>query len=174
MAGHLLRAGAAPPTAWRLLRTPVLALGAVIAVGVLGYVAIEGWTPLEALWMVGITLSTIGYGEIHPLSDVGRGFTLALIIVSLLVTGQAIAEISALLGEDGLVGTLRLRRALAELRAMRDHTIVIGYGRLGREVVADLLHHAMPVVVIDVQAPPGGVPDGVRMLLGDASHDAVL
>lgn len=174
LGGWVLRFGPEPPSVWRLLRTPVLSLGAVLVAGVAGFIVIEGWTPLEALWMVGITLSTIGYGEVHPLSDAGRVFTLLLIVASLLVAGRAIAELGGLLGEDGLAATLRHWRQIGELRAMKDHVIVIGYGRLGREVVADLLHHGVPVLVIDVATPELPLPGDVRLLVGDATHDDVL
>src|SRR5690242_8663698 len=62
-------------------RLPAILLVIVIAVGVLGYMTIEGWNFLDAFFMVIITISTVGYSEIHPLSEAGRLFTSALIVV---------------------------------------------------------------------------------------------
>jgi voltage-gated potassium channel len=172
--GLVIPTGRAPMPLVRLVARPAARLIAVILAGVLGYCVIEGWSLVDALWMVGITVSTIGYGEVHPLSATGRMFTLVLIGTSLFVAGQAAAEIGAALGEDGLTGTLRARRARRELSRMKDHVIVIGYGRLGREIVADLLHHGTQVVIIDPAPPKEEPPYGVILLLGDATHDAVL
>jgi voltage-gated potassium channel len=170
----VLRAGQEPPNLGALLLRPVAVVAALFTLGVVGYGWIEGWSALDAVWMVGITVSTIGYGEARPLSDAGRVFTLGLIAVSGLVAATELAAVAVRLGEDGLVGALRLRRWKRELMRMKDHAIVIGYGRLGREISLDLLHHGLEVVVIDLVAPVDPPPEGLRLLVGDAAHEAVL
>ena len=104
--------GARPPSAdpIRSLRPTAVALLGVMAVGVAGYVLIEGWSLLDALWMVVITLTTIGYGETHPLSPAGRVFTLGLIVGGVTVGTYAMAVVTQALLDGDLQQLLQRRR----------------------------------------------------------------
>ncbi len=137
---------------------------------------IEGWSFADALWMVVITLTTIGFGEIHPLSPAGRWFTLGLIGGGLSTASYAVAKVT----EYVLDGELRARyAALRERRRMStfvDHFIVAGFGRTGREIVADLVHAGKAVVVIDPDpaAREACADEAVLFVHGDAARDEVL
>jgi voltage-gated potassium channel len=157
----------------QVLALPMLLVNVLVVVGTVGYVLIEGWSVLDALWMVVITLATIGYGEIHPLSQEGRIFTLAFIVTGIGVAGRAVSDIARYVAAGGLAHDLRDRRHHRELLAMQDHYIVVGYGRLGREIVADLQHHGREVLVIDTKFPDP-LPSNIRFLQGDATLDATL
>lgn len=162
-----------PSALRRAVAGPIVALTLLLFIGVVGYTRIEGWTPLEALWMISITITTIGYGEVHPLSDAGRVFTIGLMAASLFVGGQAITALNNV-GGVGLAAILRQRRIERELAAMHQHSIVIGYGRLGREIAAGLLHQDQTVVAIDPNPGETPTPPGLHLLIGDATQDAVL
>jgi voltage-gated potassium channel len=158
------------------LRAPLIALLGLLAVGTLGYRAVEGWSWLDSAWMVAITVTTIGFGEVHPLSSAGRAFTMVLIVAGVGVAGWAISDATgyALSGEarrDILARRLRRR-----VNALSGHFIVVGYGRTGREVAADLAHAGAQVVVIDPSATvcEAARAEGLLVVEGDGSRDAVL
>lgn len=158
----------------RILAGPLEGLAFVFLVGVIGYRLIEGWSVLDAVWMVAITLSTIGYGEVHPLSDAGRLFTLLLIAMSLLWAGRFVSQLAQLIAEGGLLREWQEARLRQEMLKMKDHCVVVGFGRLGREIVAELHHQGAQVLVVDPKPPPPDLAPEIRYLQGDATHDEIL
>src|SRR5262249_11536814 len=136
----------------------------------------EEYTFFDALYMTIITLSTIGYGEVHPLSRAGRAFTMFLILGGVFTLGYAVTEIirTVVSGEvRNLVGRRRMEQTLANLR---DHLILCGYGRLGRLVAEEFSKQRMPFVLIerDQQRLEGfDVRHGIA-LAGDATTDEML
>lgn len=145
-------------------------------VGTAGYMWIEGWTFLEAFWMVSITLTTIGFGEVRPLSDAGRWFTIALIMGGLSAASYTVGQLTRYVIEGDLQRDVRRRRRERIMRSISDHFIVAGFGRLGAEVAAELRHAGRPVVVLDTDPARIGQADedGFTALVGDASQDDML
>jgi voltage-gated potassium channel len=144
----------------------------VLGSGVVGLMLIEGWSALDAIWMIAITASTVGYGERAPLSDNGRVFMLGFMLLTIVYASGVSSRVARFFIDGGLRELLLVTRYVRELEKMQGHYVVVGYGRLGREIVADLLHHGAEVVVLDaeeVQTPPG-----VAVIVGDATHDEVL
>ncbi len=158
------------------LRAPILALGGVSVVGTLGYRLLEGWNWLDAAWMVAITLTTIGYGEVHPLSPVGRLFTMALIGVGVGVATWALGQAAGYALSGDLQREFESARQEQRLEALKGHMVVAGYGRTGQEVAADLAHAGVVVVVIDLdpQACAAARAAGHLAVHGDATSDAIL
>lgn len=174
--GWLLRVGDAlsePPMMLPWMRRSAGLLLALPLLGTVGYALIEGWNLFDSLYMSIITVTTIGYGEVHPLSEVGRAFTIVYILAGVGVVGHAASNLATFVADGGFLASLRTRRARTELNHMRDHYVVVGYGRLGREIVAELTHHGAEVVVIDREAPETLAP-GVRLIVGDATQDDTL
>jgi voltage-gated potassium channel len=156
-----------------LLLVPVL----LVAIGTFGYEAIEeDYTLFDALYMTIITLSTIGYSEVHPLSPAGRVFTICLILGGVFTFFYAATEVirTVVSGEiQEALGRQRMERNLAELR---NHLIVCGFGRMGRLVCHEFAAQRLPFVVIERQADlldKFDLPHGVA-LHGDATADEVL
>ncbi len=156
-----------------ILSVPVLLVG----LGTVGYMVIEpAYGFLDALYMTVITLSTIGYGEVHPLSAAGRVFTIVLIfggVFTLAYTiGEAIRTIVS--GElRDLVGRQRMEQNLA---ALRDHLIVCGFGRLGQLVCQEFTRNALPFVLVEqdsARIADFELEHGIA-LHGDATSDEVL
>ncbi len=155
-----------------LLTLPFL----ILAVGTCGYMLIEGWTFLDALYMAVITLTTVGYLEVHPLGQGGRIFTMSYLLAGVYsVFWAATTLIQAVVSGEirGDLGRQRMERRLVELK---DHVIVCGLGRMGHLVCAEFSALELPFVVIDREA---GVLEGFAMahgiaLHGDATSDEVL
>jgi voltage-gated potassium channel len=123
----------------------------LLALGTVGYRALEGpnWTLLDALYMTAITLTTVGFGEVHPLSPAGKVFTIGLCLGGIFAITYAVTEVLRVIltGElNALLGKRRMERGLADLR---DHLIVCGYGRMGRQVCREFDAAKLPYVVIE-------------------------
>ena len=154
----------------------VLALFVLVLIGgTVGYQYIEGWRLLDALWMVVITLTTIGYGEAHPLSDAGRVFTMALVVSGVGLSAYTAGQLTRFVVDGDLAHSLAQRRRKRQMHALSGHYIVVGLGRLGKEVAAELHHRGFEVVAIEVT--PGSLDEHrfltVR-LVGDGSSDELL
>jgi voltage-gated potassium channel len=150
---------------------------ALVAVGTMGYYTLEkDYTFLDALFMTVTTLTTVGYGEVHPLSDRGRLFTIFLLLGGTIAFLYAVTELfRAVVGGEvhNLFGRRRMERNLA---ALDRHLIVCGYGRMGRFICREFSRQKLPFVVIDRRPEvlvdfnlPHGIP-----LAGDATSDEVL
>lgn len=148
----------------------------LIMVGSLGYMAIEGWALGDSVYMTVITLGSVGYGEVQPLSTVGRVFTSILIVVGV----GSVAVSFTLLVEAVFSAEVRHdiweRRMQAKLDKLEGHVIVCGYGRVGRNAV-EVIHHEnkRPIVVIE-RSHEGVDHDSDHFVLveGDATEDATL
>lgn len=138
---------------------------------------IEDWSFLDSLWMVVITLTTIGFGEIHPLSHSGRVFTMVLIVLGVSVGGYTMTRLTTDLMEGQFGAALRLRRRQNVLDKLQNHFIVIGFGRLGRTIVEELIATGVPVCVIEREPSSVAALEAARMcpfVVGDGSADEVL
>jgi voltage-gated potassium channel len=154
------------------LRFAMMGLLAVLAGGTIGYVLLERWSWIDALWMVVITFSTVGYGEVAPLSDAGRLYTMGLIVVGFSLATYTAGELARFVVDGGLLETLRARRLRNVMRQMSNHYIIVGYGRLGREVCAEIQHRGHAVVIVDQNEEI--VKDAPVAITGDATHDDTL
>ena len=126
-----------------------IAFAALLVGGTAGYVFIEGWPVLDALFMTAITLSTVGYGQVQPLSAAGEVFTVFLIFFGV---GAALYTLNAIVQtvfEGQLAEILEVRRMKTRIDALRDHYIVCGFGRVGHEVALELQVQGVPFVLIE-------------------------
>ena len=150
-----------------------LAILFVVVVGSAGYHFIEGWDWLDSLFMTSITITTVGYGEVHPLDVPGRVFTIFLLLTSAGVFAYSLTAIASIVMEAQL-GTLLWRRRMdARIDKLKDHYIICGFGRTGSSVVEPLRGTGRDIVVIE---GAGGRFDELRQMdipfvEGDATHD---
>ncbi len=164
---------------WRQFLVPITALILILIIGILGYIFIEGYTPLNALYMMVITFATIGYGEPQPLTPEGRIFTILLIISGFTTGFYAIGKLSSFLLEGELTKLLKLKRMNTALENMKNHYIVCGYGKTGKRVMEDLLRTGKKVVLIENNPERNeklrNIYDkNLVHLVGDATNDDVL
>lgn len=150
-----------------------VALLVVIAVGTVGYSLVEGWPWMDGMYMTFITLSTIGYGEVQPLSPLGRIFTILLAITGIgIVTFVAARSAQLLLASE----RLRERRMMSRIDSLSDHYIICGYGRVGQRLAEDLQDAGRDFVVVDHDARAAEALSDTQMLYvkGDAEQEETL
>lgn len=151
-------------------------LVAILIIGGLGYVVLEGWTIFEGLYMTVITLTTVGYGEVRPLSKVGRGFTILLIFCGVGFMLYVITTISTMVIEGQLRDVFGRRRLEREIQRLKDHFIVCGYGRIGGVIARELSLNKIPVVIVDNRPQHSGTLErsGLLHVIGNATQEEVL
>ena len=159
----------------RIIVALILCLGVVLG-GTLGYIAIEGYSPGEAFYMTAITMSTVGFGEIKPLSAPGRAFTTGLIFMSFLTlafTGHALGE--SLL-EKVWSGRVERNKMLKRIQSLKGHYIICGYGRVGAATAAGLEEAGVDFVIIETNESRRStlLDKGYAFLEGDATHEELL
>lgn len=158
------------------LRLLVTLLTLVVLVGMAGFHFIEGWPWFDSFYMVLTTFTTIGYGEVHPLSQVGREFNSALIIVGVGVVFLIIGALTQALLEfefNQVFGRKKMERDIARLTG---HYIICGEGRVGRSVARELSRKPVPFVIIEGNEPKAERfknPDWL-VVIGDATQESVL
>ena len=158
------------------LRWPLLAVATVLAVGVAGYVLIEGWGLFDALYMVITTVTTVGYGEIQPLSPTGRAFTMLLIVLGVGTMLYTLSTVVHYAVEGELTRRVGRRRMQGRIEQLRQHVVLCGYGRVGRQIAAEFRRENVSYVVVDVNESSlaAAADDGCLWVPGNASSDDVL
>ena len=160
----------------RRLLFAAAAVALVVGFGTLGYGLIVGLSPLDALFMTMITISTIGYHELPPLDAAGKSFTMLLIVLGVGTMYYTLVALAEFLIE-GRVRDLLGRRAMKRtISLLNDHVVLCGYGRFGRVVADELAKLRMAFVVIELNAAnqPLLEASGHPYVIGSALDDAVL
>lgn len=148
----------------------------IFGIGITGYMLIEGWSFIDAAYMTAITLSTVGFLEVHEPSTPGRIFTIILIftgggyylyLVGVIIKSVVEGEIKALLGRH---------RLDKKIKKLRNHYIVCGYGRIGRVLCNFIKEDARDIVVVDKtdKIIPTLEKDKMHYLIGDAADEDLL
>jgi voltage-gated potassium channel len=148
----------------------------LITAGTVGYHVIEHWSWFDSLYVAVITLTSIGYDGKHAISPGGRIFTMVLALGGISTIAVAATELLGMIVTGELRDLWGNRRMRKRIEALEHHVIVCGYGRVGRQVCADLLRRGAPFVVIDrLDAQLATARDmGTHVVLGDATADNVL
>ncbi len=148
----------------------------VIGIGITGYMLVEHWTFLDSIYMVVITLTTIGFMEVHPLSSAGRILTMIIAVSGVGATFYAAIQTIEIIVEGEILGYRKRKKMDKRIMEMKNHYLICGYGRVGHQVAADFSASGIAYVVID--SKPETVselePKGVPHLIADATSDAIL
>ena len=163
----------------RLLRRMLLIIGLLVVViiaGTVGFVFIEGYSWFEALYMTLTTVTTVGYGEIRPLSHTGRIFNSALIVVGVSTIFLASGAMTQTIITFELQDRYGKRRKKRMIEQLDDHFIVCGYGRVGRHASQELQRANVPFLVIDrsEQRVEKAASSGILGIVADATRDDSL
>lgn len=124
-------------------------LFSIIAIGVFGYMILSGDNFINALYMTVITITTVGFGEVHPLSPQEKIFTIFLILVSIFIFGYIISSFTEYIVSGQLFKQLKLKRVQKIIEKLEGHTIVCGYGRNGKQAIVKLKNYQKECVVIE-------------------------
>ena len=143
--------------------------------GAIGYRITEGWEWSDCLWMVLITVSTIGFGEVQPLSPEGRIVTV-LIIIGGLIFVQFTFQKAVRLFESGYFQRVNELQFKRNLRKMENHVILCGYGRVGQEISNQIKSQNIPIIVVESDPERKNIAEdnGLRVLCADATLDETL
>lgn len=154
----------------------LLLLCVVFATGLFVFLFVEGWTLVDSFYMMVITLSTVGFGEIHPLSERGRLLTAMIIICGVGNFAFLVSSFTRMLVDGHLHKLMWRRKVQRRIDRLENHFIVCGYGRIGAVVVQEILKVSQDVVVIehDEKLVEQLKREGVMHLAGDATDDGLL
>jgi voltage-gated potassium channel len=125
------------------------AVASTLLIGTIGFTVIDNYSPFDAFYMSLTTMTTVGYGEIHPLSRAGRIFNSFLIAFGVSTIFIAIGALTQTIIEAEFGGPIGRRRKKRMIEKLKDHYIVCGFGRVGRAAAQELAHTGVPFVIVD-------------------------
>jgi voltage-gated potassium channel len=154
----------------------LVAIVCVLVIGTTGYGLIEGWSLLDGFYMTVITITTIGFKEVHELTLAGKIFTLFIIFTGIGVVGYTVFAGTQLVVEGEINKILTRRRSMKAIEKLRNHFIICGFGRMGSFVCEQLHARGMPFVVVEnkVEVQDKVVQAGYYLAPGDATEEEVL
>ncbi len=160
----------------RRLIIVVLAIIVTLMIGTLGFVVIEGYPLFDAFYMSLITITTVGYAEVHPLSRAGRIFNTGLVLFGVGVMFYAIGAMTQTILELQLSEFFEKRRVKRMIENLKDHFIVCGFGRVGRAAAKELQRAGAPFVVVDTDPAivEHAIKHGMLAVSADAKSDETL
>ena len=148
----------------------------VIIIGVLGYMYLSNDSFVNALYMTIITITTVGFGEIHPLSQNEKLFTIFLILMSIVILGLIASVITQYVASDELFERIKFKKVQKKINQLKNHTIVCGYGRNGKQAVVKLKKYSKSLVIIENDETLVSEIENENLLCihGNATNDDVL
>lgn len=146
----------------------------VLLSGTAGYYFIEEWELFDSLYMTVITLSTVGFHEIEPLSKAGKAFTICLIFFSLAVVAYAVNYGVKAIFEGEIQDVFGRRKMKKVLESLEKHYIVCGYGRMGKVICHEFKQKGIPFVIVEKEPQELDIDDDIIIVYGDATRDELL
>jgi voltage-gated potassium channel len=148
----------------------------LVCTGTAGYTLIEGWPLSDSLYMTFITVSTVGFGEVMPLSPAGKRFTIFFLVFSIGTVGYSVTTLFSYIFEGVLVRAVKERRMQWSIRRLKNHYIICGCGDVGREVAYEFQRSRVRFLVIDLNPEQSELArdESILFLKGDAVDDEVL
>ena len=154
----------------------LLLLLLVVIVGVAGYMILSNYGFIDALYMTVITITTVGFGEVHPLSASEKLFTIFLILMSVVIFGFVASTVTQYIASGELFEKLKFKKVQKKIGKLKGHTIVCGYGRNGKQAVIKLKKYNKPIVIIENDEKLIENIEAYNLLYvrGNATQDEVL
>ena len=145
--------------------------------GVMGFMVIEGYSLTEAIYMTSITVSTVGFNEVNPLTENGRLFTSIYILLNLGIFAYVVSTVTTYIFEGELQSFLKRYQVDKKIKKLKNHVIVCGYGRNGMRACEELFSEHVDFLIIEqnqktLDLIPKKYP--YHPIIGDATHDEVL
>jgi voltage-gated potassium channel len=147
-----------------------------IILGSLGYMWVEEWDFFDSLWMTVITLTTVGYSEVRPLTYVGRVYSMALMLFGIGILFYIVTGLAKIIVEGEIRDALGKRKLQRHIQKLHHHYIICGFGRIGEIIARQLRERHIPFVVIEnkTESVEGLEELGYDVLVGDATKEEVL
>lgn len=160
----------------RHLKISMLVLFLLLSCGTAGYVTIEKWSFLDALYMSVITLGTVGFKEVHDLSDSGKLFTMGLIVVGVSVIGYIVGSLAQIMFEGQIQRIIGRKKLEKKIDGLKDHYIICGFGRIGSLICREFKANGLKFVVVEKHSETAErlEEDGYLFMKGDATQDETL
>ena len=130
-------------------RLPLILTVLIMLIGTIGYMVIDGFPLMDAIYQTGITFTTVGFGEIQPISDMGRIFTITLIIFGFVVFSIAVGIIAEVVKKGEFQKTAKERKMLYEIARLKHHFVVCYHNEFTIQVTKQLRENHIPFVVVD-------------------------
>lgn len=148
----------------------------ILVLGTIGYMVVEGWGFMDALYMTVITISTVGFSEVRPVDATGRIFTMFIVLTGVGFSLYVAGAIVQFMVEGRIRQIMGRRRLDRKISRLKNHYIICGYGRIGRVLTRNLLRKFSNIVVIENDPDLVDVmeEDGVLYLSGDAAEESLL
>lgn len=174
-AGPFNRTGPFMHNTRHLLLSLLLAL-LIIVSGSAGYMIMEGWTFIDALYMTVITVSTVGFSEVHPVSAPGRLYTIVVVLLGVGFNLYVAGAVVQFMVEGRIRILLGRRRLEKKIDRLKNHYIVCGYGRIGRTLCKNLRRKPLGLVVIDKNRDLAPImdADGILYMNGNSAEESIL
>lgn len=151
-------------------------LTSVIVIGTIGY-SLLGYTPSEAIYMTIITITTVGFEEVHPLDNHGMWFTSILVVVSIGIFFYAVTSFTRYIVEGVFMNTYKDTKVKRKIEKSSDHVVICGYGRNGKQAALELYEHNVKIVIVEHDPETIQIlreTPGMLYVEGDASDEEVL
>ena len=151
-------------------------LGMILVIGTFGYMILERWPLLDALYMTVITITTVGYGEIGDVGASGRIFTIFLIFMGMGIMAYTLGMVEQTMVELQVKSLFGRKKLGSDIRSIRNHYILCGYSRMGKIVAQELISRKIPLLIID-NAPDAKEqldPLEIPYILNDATNEDIL
>ncbi len=161
---------------FRLVCKAVMGIILVLIAGTVGYHQVEGWNYLDGFYMTIITITTIGFKEVHDLSPKGQIFTIMIIVSGMGVMGYAIVTGTRLVVEGEVQRIMTRRRSMKTISKISDHFVICGFGRMGSYVCHELAARKVPFVVVEnrPEVQDKVIEAGFLLTPGEATEEEVL
>ena len=148
----------------------------LIIIGTLGYRFIEGWSIRDSLYMTFITMTTVGFGEVKPLSSAGQHFTIVFLVLSIGTVGYSVTVLITYVFEGQILNVMKERRMKRTIRHLKNHFIIVGGGDVGREAAYAFGRSKKRFVVVDRDPSQSDLSrdESILFIEGDAINDEIL
>ena len=163
-------------TPWQRLALGGAAAALIWLIGIAGYMTIEGFRFLDAAYQTVTAVTTAGFGEIHPLGDAGRIFTIVIIILGVTVILYILTAVMQIAVEGELESLFGARRTRSRIKAVSDHYILCGFGRVGEEIGREFTTRGVDFVIVESnpEAIERAAQRGYLLMEGDSTNDEIL
>ena len=158
------------------INTAFMLISVILVIGVIGFRIMSGYSWLDALYMTVITITTVGFGEVNPLDEEAKIFTIFLILTSFIIVGYSIKVITEYILTKNNVEELKQKKMQKKIDNLNNHIIICGYGRNGKQAATKLMAYKKEFVVIekDKEQVDKYQSDLVLFIEGNANEDEVL